>query len=101
VSPFILVESLSERKKRADDLARKLEQSEKAREKAESDVAAVDGLRKRLQDAENALSENIAQQSAREKEIITRLESHSRCFVSKCSNYFDFFGKSCFSLRIC
>ena len=75
MSPFILLESLSEANKRDDDLARKLEQSEKAREKAESDAAAVEGLRKRLHDAENALSENTAQQSAREEEIIARLES--------------------------
>ncbi|KAK1652501.1 hypothetical protein QYE76_070306 [Lolium multiflorum] len=89
-----LRESLSEANQRADDLARKLEQSEKAREKAESDAAAVEGLRKRLHKAENALSENITQQSAREQEIITRLESQSRRFVSKCSNYFDFFRRT-------
>jgi small-conductance mechanosensitive channel len=67
VSLFIFVESLSKANKRADDLACKLERSEKAREKAESDDATVEGLRKRLQDAENALSENAAQQSARSR----------------------------------
>ncbi|XP_047084064.1 uncharacterized protein LOC124695238 [Lolium rigidum] len=50
-----LKESLSEANKHADDLARKLEQSKKAREKAESDAATVERLRKRLQDAKNAL----------------------------------------------
>jgi transposase len=89
MSPFILLESLSEANKRADDLARKLEQSEKAREKAESDAAAVEGLRKKHHDTENALSENAARQSAREEDIITRLESQNRRFVSKCFNHFD------------
>ncbi|KAK1603870.1 hypothetical protein QYE76_027543 [Lolium multiflorum] len=84
-----LKESLSEANKCADDLARKLEQSEKAREKAESDAAAVEGLRKRLQNAENSLSDNIAQQSAREQEIITRLESQSRRFVRKTHQDYD------------
>ncbi|KAK1661626.1 hypothetical protein QYE76_049785 [Lolium multiflorum] len=50
-----LKESLSEANKHADDLARKLEQSEKTLEKAESDAAAVEGLRKRLHKAENVL----------------------------------------------
>jgi small-conductance mechanosensitive channel len=89
VSPFILLESLSEANKRADDLARKLGQSEKAREKAESDDAAVEGLRKKLHDAENALSENTARQSAREEDIIARLELQNRRFVSKCFNHYD------------
>jgi dsDNA-specific endonuclease/ATPase MutS2 len=89
LSSFILLEALSEANKRADDLALKLEQSEKAREKAELDVAAVEGLRKRLHDAENALSENTTRQSAREEDIIARLESQNRRFVSKCPNHFD------------
>jgi hypothetical protein len=42
-----LLEDLLEANKRADDLARKLEQSEKAREKDESDAASVEDLRKR------------------------------------------------------
>ncbi|KAK1663960.1 hypothetical protein QYE76_052119 [Lolium multiflorum] len=78
-----LEETLAESNKRADALAAKLEQSEKARKKAEADAAAVEGLRKRLHDAETSLSDNIAQQSAREKEILTRLESQSRRFVRK------------------
>jgi hypothetical protein len=60
-----------------------LEQSEKARKEAESNAAVIEDLRKRLHDAETSLSDNIAQQSAREDEIFTRLESQSRCFVSE------------------
>ncbi|KAK1608000.1 hypothetical protein QYE76_031673 [Lolium multiflorum] len=78
-----LEETLAESNKRADALAVKLEQSEKARKKAEADAAAVEGLRKRLHDPETSLSDNISQQSAREKEILTRLESQSRRFVRK------------------
>ncbi|KAK1628793.1 hypothetical protein QYE76_003108 [Lolium multiflorum] len=78
-----LEETLAESNKRADALAVKLEQSEKARKKAEADAAAVEDLRKRLHDAETSLSDNISQQSAREKEILTRLESQSRRFVRK------------------
>ena len=84
--------NLAEANKRADALALKLEQSEKARKKAESDAAAVKDLRKRFHDAETSLSDNIAQQSAREDEILTRLESQSRRFVSKYSNPCYFFG---------
>ncbi|KAK1696260.1 hypothetical protein QYE76_012957 [Lolium multiflorum] len=73
-----LEETLAESNKRADALAAKLEQSEKARKKAEADAAAVESLRKRLHDAETSLSDNIIQQSAREKEIITRLESQRK-----------------------
>jgi septal ring factor EnvC (AmiA/AmiB activator) len=76
--------SLAEASKRADALTIKLEQSEKARKKAEEDAAAVEDLRKILHDVETSLSDNIAQQTAREKEILTRLESQSRRFVSKC-----------------
>jgi septal ring factor EnvC (AmiA/AmiB activator) len=89
-----LPETLSAANKRADSLALKLEQSEKARKKAEADAAAVEDLRKRLHDAETSLSDNIAQQSARETEILTRLESQSRRFVSKYSYLFYFFGSS-------
>ena len=90
-------DTLAEANKRADALAIKLEQSERARNKAESDAAAVEDLRKRLHDAGTSLSENIAQQSAREKEIFTRLESQSRRFVSKYSDHCYFFGSSYFS----
>ncbi|KAK1650580.1 hypothetical protein QYE76_068385 [Lolium multiflorum] len=78
--------NLAEANKRADALALKLEQSEKARKKAEADV---EDLRKRLQDAETSLNENIAQQSAREDEILARLESQSRRFVRKTHQDFD------------
>ncbi|KAK1699486.1 hypothetical protein QYE76_016183 [Lolium multiflorum] len=84
-----LEETLAESNKRADALAIKLEQSEKARKKAEADAAAVEDLRKRLHDAETSLSENIAQQSAREKEILTRVESQSRRFVRKTQQDYD------------
>ncbi|KAK1681021.1 hypothetical protein QYE76_041869 [Lolium multiflorum] len=73
-----LEETLAESNKRADALAIKLEQSEKARKKAEADVATVEDLRKRLHEAETSLSDNIAHQSAREKEILTRLESQRK-----------------------
>ncbi|KAK1686268.1 hypothetical protein QYE76_047116 [Lolium multiflorum] len=81
--------NLAEANKRADALALKLEQSEKARKKAETDAAAVEDLRKRLHDAETSLSDNIAQQSAREDEIVTRLESQSRRFVRKTQQDYD------------
>jgi septal ring factor EnvC (AmiA/AmiB activator) len=97
----ILPENLAEANKRADSLVLKLEQSEKARKKAEADAAAIEDLRKRLQDAEASLSENIAQQSAREEDIIARLESQSRRFVSKYSNLCYFFGSAPFSLLVC
>ncbi|KAK1615689.1 hypothetical protein QYE76_021206 [Lolium multiflorum] len=72
-----LEETLAESNKRANALAIKLEKSERARKKAEADAAAVEDLRKRLHDTETSLSDNIAHQSAREKEILTRLESQS------------------------
>ncbi|KAK1619245.1 hypothetical protein QYE76_024762 [Lolium multiflorum] len=84
-----LEETLAEANKRADSLALKLEQSERARKKAEADAAAVEDLRKRLHDAETSLSDNIAQQSAREKEILTRVESQSRRFVRKTQQDYD------------
>ncbi|KAK1610651.1 hypothetical protein QYE76_034324 [Lolium multiflorum] len=84
-----LEESLAEANERADALAIKLEQSEKARKKAEADAAAVEDLRKRLHDAETSLSDNIAQHSAREEEILTRLESQSRRFVRRTQQDYD------------
>ncbi|KAK1698999.1 hypothetical protein QYE76_015696 [Lolium multiflorum] len=74
---------LAESNKRADALATKLKQSEQARKKAEADAAAVEDLRKRLHDAETSLSEHITQQSARETEIVARLESQCRRFVRR------------------
>ncbi|KAK1660899.1 hypothetical protein QYE76_049058 [Lolium multiflorum] len=82
--------NLAEATNRADALARKLEQSEKARKEAEADAkkakaeaATVEDLRKRLHEAENSLSEHISQQSAREEAVIKRLASQSRRFVRK------------------
>jgi septal ring factor EnvC (AmiA/AmiB activator) len=101
-----LLENLAEANKRADTLARKLEQSEKARKKAEADAkkakaeaATVEDLRKRLHDAETALSDNISEQTVREAEILSRLQSQSRRFVSKPLNLCCFFGLSNLSLR--
>ncbi|KAK1613838.1 hypothetical protein QYE76_019355 [Lolium multiflorum] len=74
---------LAEANKRANALALKLEQSEKARKKAESNAAVVEDLQKRLHDAETSLSDNITQQTAREKTIISRLEAQSRRFVRR------------------
>jgi septal ring factor EnvC (AmiA/AmiB activator) len=92
------VANLAEATNRADALARKLEQSEKAREEAEAvakkakaEAATVEDLRKRLHMAESSLSEHISQQSAREEAVIKRLASQSRRFVSKYPNYFDCF----------
>ncbi|KAK1664845.1 hypothetical protein QYE76_053004 [Lolium multiflorum] len=65
-------QKLAEANKRADALAAELEQSETARMKAEADAAAVEDLQKRLDDAKNALSKNVAQHSAREKEILRK-----------------------------
>ncbi|KAK1609238.1 hypothetical protein QYE76_032911 [Lolium multiflorum] len=96
-------EKLAEVNERADTLAQKLEQSEEARKKAESDAiqaraeadkakadaAGVKDLRKRLHDAETSLSEHIAAQAAREKTILKRIRSQNRHFVSKTSQEFE------------
>ncbi|KAK1625917.1 hypothetical protein QYE76_000232 [Lolium multiflorum] len=96
-------EKLAEVNERANTLAQKLEQSEEARKKAESDAiqaraeadkakadaAGVEDLRKRLHDAETSLSEHIAAQSAREKTILKRVRSQNRHFVSKTSQEFE------------
>ncbi|KAK1699231.1 hypothetical protein QYE76_015928 [Lolium multiflorum] len=96
-------EKLAEVNERASTLAQKLEQSEEARKKAESDaiqaraeadkakadVAGVEDLKKKLHDAETSLSEHIAAQSAREEAIIKRLRSQNRRFVSKTSQEFE------------
>ncbi|KAK1625994.1 hypothetical protein QYE76_000309 [Lolium multiflorum] len=81
--------NLAEANKRADALALKLEQSKNARKKAESNAADIEDLRKRLHNAENSLSEHITQQSAREEEIVTRLESQSRRFVRRTRQDYD------------
>ncbi|KAK1650091.1 hypothetical protein QYE76_067896 [Lolium multiflorum] len=96
-------EKLAEVNDRARTLAQQLEQSEEARKKAESDAiqaraeadkaktdaAGVEDLRKRLHDAETSLSEHIAAQSAREEAIIKRVRSQNRRFVSKTSQEFE------------
>ncbi|XP_051210817.1 uncharacterized protein [Lolium perenne] len=81
--------NLAEANKRADALALQLEQSENARKKAESNAAVIEDLRKRLHNAENSLSENITQQTAREERIISRLESQSRRFVRRTQQDYD------------
>jgi septal ring factor EnvC (AmiA/AmiB activator) len=81
---LMLAEKLAEANKRADALATELEQSETARMKAEADAATVEDLQKKLDDAKKALKENVAQHAAREEEILRRLESQNRRFVSKC-----------------
>lgn len=75
--------ALQQAEERAEALATKLELSEKAREKAETDAATVEGLRQRLANAENALSDKIAQQIMREEGIIARFDAQNRRFVSK------------------
>ncbi|KAK1632330.1 hypothetical protein QYE76_006645 [Lolium multiflorum] len=85
-------EKLAEANKRAETLARKLEESETARKKAEfaasearaeaddakAKAASVEELQQRLKDAESALHEQKAAQAAREQGIIKRLKSQSR-----------------------
>jgi hypothetical protein len=80
---FIFPDALHRAKKRAEDLADKLEVSEKARTKDEKDAAAVGDLCQRLHDAENALCDRISQQIARENSIVDRLDTQNRRFVSK------------------
>ncbi|KAK1608860.1 hypothetical protein QYE76_032533 [Lolium multiflorum] len=72
-----LEEKLAEANKHADALAIELEHSESAHTKT------VEDLEKRLGDAKRALEENVAQHSAREEEILSRLETQSRRFVRR------------------
>ncbi|KAK1697518.1 hypothetical protein QYE76_014215 [Lolium multiflorum] len=72
-----LEEKLAEANRRADTLAIELEQSESAHTKT------VEDLQKRLDDAKKALEENVTQHSAREEEILSRLETQSRRFVRR------------------
>ncbi|KAK1665602.1 hypothetical protein QYE76_053761 [Lolium multiflorum] len=94
---------LAEVNERANTLAQKLEQSEEARKKAESDAvqarqeadkakadaAGVEDLRKRLHDAETSLSEHITAQIAREEAITKRIRTQNRRFVNKTSQEFE------------
>ncbi|KAK1558146.1 hypothetical protein QYE76_000065 [Lolium multiflorum] len=96
-------EKLAEVNERANTLAQKLEQSEEARKKAESDAvearqeadkakadaAGVEDLRKRLHDAETSLSEHITAQSAREAAITKRIRIQNRRFVNRTSQEFE------------
>jgi hypothetical protein len=79
----ILSDALRRAEERADALAAKLELSEKAHEKAEADAAIVESLRQRLQTAENAFSDKIAQQIERENAIADRFDTQNQRFVSK------------------
>jgi small-conductance mechanosensitive channel len=77
-----LPETLRRAEERADDLEGKLKASEEAHQKAEKDDAGVEDLRQSLQAAENALSDREAQLIQRDNDIITRLETQSRRFSS-------------------
>jgi hypothetical protein len=76
---YLSLEALRLAEECADALDAKLKRSKKAREKAEKDVAVVEGLRQRLQTAEDALSDK---ETERENAIITRLETQIRRFTS-------------------
>jgi Flp pilus assembly protein TadD len=80
---FLPLEALRRAKERADALNAKLKCNEEARAKVEKDAAAVEGLRQRLQTAEDALSDKEAQQIEHENAIVTRLETQIRQFTSK------------------
>ncbi|KAK1643481.1 hypothetical protein QYE76_061286 [Lolium multiflorum] len=96
-------EKLAEANERANTLAQQLEQSEKARKKAESDAvdaraeadkakadaAGVEDLKKRLHTAETSLSDHVAAQSAREEVILKRLTTQSRRFVARTAQEFQ------------
>jgi predicted DNA-binding protein YlxM (UPF0122 family) len=73
--------SISDALRRAEEhvnaLEAKLKISEKAREKAEKDAAAVEGLRQRLKTAEDTLSDKEAQKIERENAIVTRFETQT------------------------
>ncbi|KAK1680024.1 hypothetical protein QYE76_040872 [Lolium multiflorum] len=96
-------EKLAEANERANTLAQQLEQSEKARKKAESDAvgaraeadkakadaAGVEDLRKKLHDAETSLSEHITAQSAREEAILKRIRTQNRRFVTRTAQEYE------------
>jgi hypothetical protein len=91
-------EALHRAEERVDTLDAKLKLSENAREKAEKETAAVEGLRQRLQTAEQTLSDKVAQQIECENAIVTRLKMQNRKFTSKpllCSHFASVFV--CFS----
>ncbi|KAK1667874.1 hypothetical protein QYE76_056033 [Lolium multiflorum] len=96
-------EKLAEANERANTLAQQLEQSEKARKKAEldavgaraeadkakADAAGVEDLRKKLHDAETSLSEHITAQSAREEAILKRIRTQNRRFISRTAQEYE------------
>jgi predicted nucleic acid-binding Zn-ribbon protein len=67
---------------RANDLEKKLKASEKARKKAEREVADVKDLRQRLQAVEDALSDKEAKLVQHENDIIACFEMQSSRFSS-------------------
>ena len=71
--------------KRAKELEKKLEASEKAREEAERKAASLGDLRDRLHVAETVLSEKEEQIAKREAAIIARLDTQSVRFSSNVS----------------
>ena len=91
----LLLEALRRAEERADDLEEKLKASEEAREKAEKDAAGVKDLRRRLQAAEDALSDREAKLVQRDNDIITRLEMQSRRFSSNIISPFVLLSLSC------
>ncbi|KAK1613702.1 hypothetical protein QYE76_019219 [Lolium multiflorum] len=96
-------EKLAEANERADALARKLEQSEAARKKAElaaseakteadeakAKAAGVEELQKKLKDAIAALDEHKAAQASREEGILKRLKTQSRRTFVQTNQEFD------------
>jgi hypothetical protein len=84
----VLPEVLHRTKDRANDLEEKLRASEEAREKAEEDAAGVKDLRRRLQAAEDALSDREDKLVQHDNDIITRLETQSRRFSSNTTSPF-------------
>ncbi|KAM0929882.1 hypothetical protein ACQ4PT_001336 [Festuca glaucescens] len=83
-----LREALRRAEERANDLEEKLRASEEAREKAENDAAGVEDLRRRLQAAEDALSDREAKLVQCDNDIITRLETQSRRFSRKMGEHY-------------
>ena len=75
--------------KRAKELEKKLEASEKAREEAEAKAAGVGDLQDRLNSAETTLSEREEQNSKREAAILARLDTQSARFSSNVSSSFS------------
>ncbi|KAK1654025.1 hypothetical protein QYE76_071830 [Lolium multiflorum] len=96
-------EKLAEANKRADTLARKLEQSEVARKKADlaaskakaeadeakAKAAGVEELQKKLEDATTALDEHKAAQASREEGILKRLKTQNRRTFTQTNQDFD------------